>query len=344
MLIDGRVNEMSSMVSPIGALHIDVVVPVYNKFRFILDAVGSVADAVDAHPDARLFIVDNGSTDGSYELLLERFGSRANISRLLSGTIAAVRNAGAKQGHGPIISFIDCDCLIPQDYFVRLETVLSETQAEATGCLVLLPPNPTWVEAVWNRMHDDGVSQDEAWINSANFAVRRTIFEQVGGFNERLETGEDAELCQRIRRAGGRLVEDARLGVAHLDNAKTVGAFYRKERWRGLGMFGTFRIGSLDKPIVMTVSHLLALVAAVVVLGWAPVAFWIRGVVGAALVFAAPIITVAYRRRSSVRTFSRIRAVILYQLYYLGRINALAIIASRNLRGRVRRRRGMLSA
>jgi glycosyltransferase involved in cell wall biosynthesis len=332
------------MSSPVGAPRIDVVVPVYNKLRFILDAVGSVADAVEAYGNARLFIVDNGSTDGSYELLLEYFGSRANISRLLSGTIAAVRNAGAKHGHAPIISFIDCDCLIPRDYFMRLETVLSETQAEATGCLVLLPPNPTWVEAVWNRMHDDGVSQNEAWINSANFAVRRATFEQVGGFNERLETGEDAELCQRIRSAGGRLVEDARLGVAHLDNAKTVGAFYRKERWRGLGMFGTFRVGSLDKPIVMTVAHLLSLMAAVVVLGWAPVPFGFRCVVGAALAFAAPVITVAYRRRSSVRAFSRTRAVILYQLYYLGRINALAIIASRILRAKVRRRRGMVSA
>jgi len=323
---------MSSTISRSGAPPIDVVVPVYNKLAFILDAVGSVANAVDAHPGARLFIVDNGSTDGSYELLLEHFGSRAHISRLMSGTIAAVRNAGAKQGHAPIISFIDCDCLIPRDYFARLETVLSETHAEATGCLVLLPPNPTWVEAVWNRMHDDGVSQNETWINSANFAVRRMIFEQVGGFNERLETGEDAELCQRIRGAGGRLVEDARLGVAHLDNAKTVSAFYRKERWRGLGMFGTFRVGSLDKPIVMTIAHLLALVAAVVVLGWGKGPLWIRCAISAVLAFAAPVITVAYRRRSSVRSFSRIRAVLLYQLYYLGRINALAIIASRTLR------------
>jgi len=308
-----------------------------------MDAVGSVADAVEACPGASLYLVDNGSTDGSYELLVKHFGARAQISRLLSGTIAAVRNAGARQGRAPIISFIDCDCLIPRDYFARLETVLSETEAEATGCLVLLPPNPTWVEAVWNRMHDDGVSENETWINSANFAVRRSIFERVGGFNEKLETGEDAELCQRIRAAGGRLVEDARLGVAHLDNAKTVGAFYRKERWRGLGMFGTFRLGAVDKPIAMTVAHLAALVGATAILVLAPAPLLIRAAASAALAFAAPIITVAYRRRSSVRVFSRTRAVFLYQLYYLGRINALPIIASRKLGRHGRRRAPMVS-
>src|SRR5438552_3041381 len=80
-------------------------------------------------------------------------------------------------------------------YFERREAVMAESGAEGTGCTVVLPPNPTWVEAVWNRMHDDGGEGDRAWINSANFAVRRDMFERIGGFNEALETDEDTEIC-----------------------------------------------------------------------------------------------------------------------------------------------------
>src|SRR5438034_161492 len=125
---------------------IDVVIPVYNKFRFLRDAVGSVVAAAETHGSAQVWLVDNGSTDGSYELLTNQYGGRARVIRLMSGTIAAVRNFGAKHGTAPIISFIDCDCLVSADYFERLEAVIAERGAEGTGCTVVLPPNPTWVE------------------------------------------------------------------------------------------------------------------------------------------------------------------------------------------------------
>jgi len=315
---------------------VDVVVPVYNKLVFLPEAVGSIVDAVNAHGAARLWLVDNGSTDGSYEWLVERFSRSAYILRLSAGTISAVRNFGAKQGDAPIISFIDCDCLIPLEYFNRLESVLAETRADATGCKVILPSDPTWVEAVWNRMHDDGSSGPRKWINSANFAVRRPIFARVSGFDEHLETGEDAEVCLRIRQAGGTLLEDSRLAVAHLDNAKTLPAFFRKERWRGLGMLGTVSWHSVDKPAAMTIAHLFAIIAAVAALVWLRTNVWARAAIVIALMFAVPAVTVVYRRRSSIASFSFLRATVLYQLYYLARINALVIIVSRMIRRRSR--------
>lgn len=322
----------SSALAPEHEVRIDIVVPVYNKIKFVRDSVGSIADAAEAHGASRLWLVDNGSTDGSYELLLEQFNGRARILRLTSGTISAVRNFGARQGNALSLSFIDCDCVVGVDYFRQLETVFTETGAEGTGCKVVLPPHPTWVEAVWNRMHDDGSEGPREWINSANFAVARDVFERVGGFDEQLETGEDAEICQRIRAFGGRLIEDRRLAVAHLDNAKTLPTFFRKERWRGLGMLGTVSTNSLDKPTAMTVMHISALVAAVGVAVWAPLDGWARLLIFLALLWLAPAVTVVYRRRSSVAAFSLPRGVILYQLYYLARSNALVIIALRALR------------
>jgi GT2 family glycosyltransferase len=314
-----------------GAARIDVVVPVYNKLRFLREAVGSIVAAGEAYGAAEIWLVDNGSTDGSYELLLDQFGGRARVLRLMSGTIAAVRNFGAKHGTAPIISFIDCDCLVPADYFSRLEAVMSESEAEATGCTVILPPNPTWVEAVWNRMHDDGGEGSRSWINSANFAVRRTNFERIGGFNEACETDEDTEICLRIRRAGGRLLSDRRLAVAHLDNAKTLSTFFRKERWRGLGMFSASR-KSIDKATVMMLAHIVALVSAITVLLIGSAAVWVRLLVALVLALLVPVTTVIYRQRSSVAPFSVVRAIILYELFYLARVNALAIIVVRAAR------------
>lgn len=320
-----------------GSTRIDVVVPIYNKLPFISSGVGSVADAVQVHKAAALWLVDHGSTDGSYELLLARFGDRATVMRVSGGTISSVRNLGAQQGEAPLLSFMDCDCVVPSDYFTRLESAFADHGVEATGCKVMMPSDARWLAIVWNTMNDDGGRSGETWINSANFAVRRAAFDRVGGFNEALVTGEDAEICSRIRKTGGRIRQDDRLQAVHLDNPKTIGAFYRKERWRGLGMFGTVSRGSLDKPVTMTIAHLVAIVGALLMAVWAPYGIAFRVTLALALVFAVPVVTVLYRRSRSVRPFSLFRGILLYQLYYLARINALLLIVLSKARARRRR-------
>jgi glycosyltransferase involved in cell wall biosynthesis len=315
---------------------IDVVIPVFNKVKFLSDAVGSVVPAAELYGSARVWLVDNGSTDGSYEVLTKQFGNRAHVLRLIPGTIAAVRNFGAKHGTAPVISFIDSDCVVPLDYFDRLAAVLAETGAEATGCTVVLPQKPTWVEAVWSRLHDDGREGDRTWINSANFAVRRATFEEIGGFNESCETDEDTEICFRIRAGGGRLVSDPRLEAAHLDNAKTLLAFFRKERWRGLGMFSTASYEFIDKVTAMMILHLISLIVAIVSLAFVPAPLWARVGLASGLALFVPSATVGYRRRSSVAQFNPLLAVVLYEFFYAARINALFVIGlSRIRRARV---------
>ena len=316
-----------------------MVVPVYNKRALLESAIGSIVAAAEAHGATDIRLVDNGSTDGSFELLNARFGDKLTVLRLSEGSIGAVRNFGARLGAADIISFIDCDCLVPMNFFTILEEVFDRTGAAAAGRRIVLPPNPTWVEATWDHMHQDGLDGERTWINSANLAVRRRVFEAVGGFDETLETGEDAELCQRIRSAGGRIIQDQRLSVAHLDNSKALPAFYRKERWRGLGMFGTVSTSSLDKPTAITLSHFFLSCVAVAIIALAPFRWQWRLLVALTLVLVAPVATVAYRKRSSVHRFSLLHATVLYELYFLARINAMLMVVWRRVRASVVPRR-----
>lgn len=74
-------------------------------------------------------------------------------------------------------------------------------------------------------MHRRAGDGEQEWIGSANLAVLRDAFYAVGGFDERLVTGEGTELCQPLRDRGYRIHESKSLTAAHLDNAKTVGDF-----------------------------------------------------------------------------------------------------------------------
>ena len=319
------------------AVRVNVVVPVFNKRQLLERAIGSIVAAADAFGGADIRLVDNGSTDGSLELLRQRFANAATILVLPNATIGAVRNFGAKLGAAEIISFLDCDCLVPSDFFSILLEVFERTGAAAAGRRIVLPPSPTWVEATWDQMHQDGLDGERTWINSANLAVRRDAFERAGGFDEALVTGEDAELCQRILLNGGKIMQDQRLAVAHLDNAKTLGAFYRKERWRGLGMFGTVSSIAVDKPTAMTFLHLGLTCAAAAILVAAPLGWIARAALALALLLTVPALTVLYRKRSSVHRFNVVRAALLYELYFLGRLNALLLIVVRGTLARLRR-------
>ena len=87
---------------------------------------------------------------------------------------------------------------------------------------------------------------DDQWAfaQTANAAVRRKAFEQVGGFEAGVRSGGDADLCFRIRAAGWDLERREQAAVVHR-NRQTVprmlaqrarhgaGAAWLSERWPG---------------------------------------------------------------------------------------------------------------
>jgi hypothetical protein len=183
------------------------------------------------------------------------------------------------------------------------------------------------VEEVWHGLHSRKGDGDRNYINSGSLALTRKAFDAVGGFDERLVTGEDAEICQRLRDGGFRIFESKSLVVAHLDNAKTIGAFYRKETWRGLGMFGTVRVGEIDKPTAMTLVHVGLCAAAAIILGGAPWSLPIRLAAAVGLAVTVPLATLAYRLRSGGTLSRPLHALLLYEVYYAARATALARLA-----------------
>src|SRR5262245_55210639 len=104
---------------------IAVVIPVYNKVSFLRASLDSVQAAARAHGRVEMVLVDNGSTDGSLEIA-RGYTPFATLAQLPSATIAAVRNQGARLSHAPILSFLDCDCVVAPDYFRMLEEILAD--------------------------------------------------------------------------------------------------------------------------------------------------------------------------------------------------------------------------
>jgi glycosyltransferase involved in cell wall biosynthesis len=276
-----------------------------------------------------LVLVDNGSTDGSAAYMREHYSGRARILEAIGARVGQVRNVGAVGVRSDILAFIDSDCVIGPDYFTVMRRVFANRQIEATGATYALPTEPRWIERTWDALHAARPRGVAPWINAGNFAIRREVFEELGGFDADLRSGEDTQLGARLCDRGYVIYEEPDLRAVHLGNPKTVRGFFRKHVWHGMGILGTPGARRLvRRPLAMLILHVLLNVLAVawVIIRPPSPLTGLAALLGALL--AVPAFTVLYRWVSSRRTCNVAEAVFLYSVYYAARVVALAKLSA----------------
>jgi len=314
---------------------ITVIIPIYNSIKHLKTCLDSVCAAIDRYGNAELILVDNGSTDGSYELAREDYGRKAKVHQIEDATIAALRNHGARGASGEYLSFIDSDFAIPQDYFRQGLALFSKLACVGLVCKLELPPSPNWIEETWWRLHwraRDGYVP----LYGGTCIIKRTAFEKVGGFKEALLTDEDWELGVRLAAAGLRIYESSGLTGVHLGEPGNAGEFFRRHIWHGLGMLRDLKSVWRNKPLLMTVAHfaLSVIGAASLLLPWGDL---LKRVAVFVLFSAfAPGVTVLVRWARIRKVYRPLRSFLLYYLYFSARVLALLKLIS--MRGRPHKR------
>ena len=163
------------------------------------------------------------------------------------------RNRAVAEGSAAWIVFLDADVHPPPDLLDRYFDPEPAPQARPfAGAVEDADPDPTnataaaryaWLKA---SMSQEITLGHEGWAfaQTANAAVRREAFDQVGGFEERIRSGGDADLCFRIRAAGWELERRPDAVVVH-HNRQTIprmlaqrarhggGAAWLSKRWPG---------------------------------------------------------------------------------------------------------------
>jgi len=180
-----------------------------------------------------IIIVDNGSTDGTVQIV-EEFS--VTIIKNVQGNVSNLRNVGTRSSKGDILAFIDSDCIAPLTWLSDAIHVLETKNVSVVGSWYALPDDPTWVQRVWDLQmsgkRKEGFSE---WVPSGNFIVRKNAFYDVGGFEEKLQTGEDTNICQKLSDKGHKIYCIPILAVKHLGEAAKIIQFFKKQQWHGIG-------------------------------------------------------------------------------------------------------------
>jgi glycosyltransferase involved in cell wall biosynthesis len=221
---------------------ISIVIPVYNggdSFRRCLESLKSSSQQPD-----EVIVVSDGDTDGSWKIA-ESFG--VQVIRLQSSRgPACARNVGARVATSDVLFFIDADVTLGPDTLFRVRQQFQQHSdlAALIGSYDEEPGAKNFLSQYKNLFHHytHQVSSEVAstfW--GACGAVRRTVFNRVGGFDEsyRKPCIEDIELGYRLKQFGYsiRLCKD--IQVKHLKCWRPLSLlraeiFYRALPWSRL--------------------------------------------------------------------------------------------------------------
>jgi glycosyltransferase involved in cell wall biosynthesis len=297
---------------------VSVIVPAFNSALTLPQCLQSL-QSQDYPPDQyEIIVADNGSTDDTAAIAE---GFQARVLRGVTGNISEVRNTGARAAKGDVLIFIDSDCIAPQDWIRLGVQVLEEKQVAATGCWYTIPDPPTWVQTAWDLQTSSKRSEGPTrWLPSSNFFVRRDAFELIGGFESGLVTGEDSNICDKLAQQDLVTYSLPALAVQHLGESATLAAFFKKEKWRGIGgmqrFIREFPRFSRDKTILFALVMLVATVGLVISLFVAPRYAWYFLVLALAIPATKAIQTVIETRRWSFV----LPLVTLYVVYGIARM------------------------
>lgn len=176
----------------------DVVIPAHDAAATVVAAVRSALD--QRLPARSVTVVADGCRDDT-AALADAAGADVVISH--RGTPGGARNVGAASGTAGWIAFLDADDLWRPGWLEAVATVVARSPevglcygtvetADATGQPIRAPEPRRPSGDLYQRLLDD------SFITTSAVVVRRSVFEQVGGFDERYHEVEDYDLWLRL--------------------------------------------------------------------------------------------------------------------------------------------------
>lgn len=182
-----------------------VAVVVKDRREAMARCLAGLAAQVD--PPAEVLVVDNGSTDGTLELLQTTPGLRLVEQ---AGPLGRARQAAVDACRTPLLAFVDSDCVPFPGWTRELVAALEPGVAVVQGRTVPAAP----VTARWSATQDIDRFTDR--YETCNVLYRLAALRAAGGFDvDSGFFGEDTAAGWRVRRAGGRGVFAATAVVAH---------------------------------------------------------------------------------------------------------------------------------
>ena len=181
-------------------MNISVIVPTYNRAQLLARALQSVV--TQATPPMEVIVVDDGSNDGTEEVVCTRFPQVQYIRQNNQG-VSNTRNRGIEAARGDWLAFLDSDDeWLPQKLASQKEMLAANSQYKICHTDEIWIRNSTRVNAMKKHTKAGGFIFERCLplcvVSPSSVLIHRSVFDEVGLFNEDLPACEDYDLWLRI--------------------------------------------------------------------------------------------------------------------------------------------------
>ena len=212
------------------------IIPVKNALNYTKRCIESIRKFAGDTP-YEIIVIDNNSTDGTANYLRDEAGVTV-ITNRDPQNYSESNNRGAKAASGECLIFLNNDTELKADIFDAIRAGFdADAKVAVQGAKLLyangfvqhcgiaygflgsyashyhLYPNTPPNAARVNKL------REFQFVTGAFMAIKRGIFEQVGGFDEKYQFGyEDLDLCMKIRKAGGKVIYNPAIELYHFES------------------------------------------------------------------------------------------------------------------------------
>lgn len=179
---------------------ISVVIPTYNRAKFVKEAVESVL--AQTYADFELIVVDDGSTDETQKVLAG-YGDKIKVLQQANKGVSAARNVGIAQAKGEWIAFLDSDDLWKRNKLEKqMKWLASHRQVQ------ICHTDEIWIRKGVRVNPMKKHAKPHGWIfeqclpfcvvSPSSILIHQSLFEKHGNFDEELPACEDYDLWLRF--------------------------------------------------------------------------------------------------------------------------------------------------
>ena len=201
-----------------------IIILNFNKRVDILEAIESAR--ASKYPNVHVLVVDNASTDGSWEAISRAYPELSKIQMQTNIGASGGRNAGWKyikeHVHSDYLFFLDDDAVIAPDAIALLVDAIRSDETVGIACGKGYTRSPSHIinsvgiqanlytgiiEDIGAGEEDHGQYDKQRYVSACGcfgLFIRASLFDQLGGFNETFNPygWEDVDLCLRSKRLG----------------------------------------------------------------------------------------------------------------------------------------------